>query len=101
MATEHRTAELRSIELHRLVAERLTDAMVVDARRRVERWLNTGGPVHPAYARQWLDLLSRPVPEIAAALVEDSSEMRDLRQNSPFAGALSEEERLAVINRIP
>ena len=26
--------------------------------------------------------------------------MRDLRQNSPFAGALSDEERLAVIRRV-
>jgi hypothetical protein len=34
MAAEHRTAELRSIELHRLIAERLDEAMVAGARER-------------------------------------------------------------------
>lgn len=100
MATDHRTAELRSIELHRLVAERLDEAMIAIARERVQGWLDADGPVHAVYARRWLKLLSLPVDQVASALVEDTPEMRDLRQNSPFAGALSDEERLAVIRRI-
>jgi hypothetical protein len=100
METGHRAAELPSIELHRLVAERLDEAAVVGARQRVERWLDDDGPVHPEYARRWLKLLSLPIPEIAAALTEDSPDMRDLRQNSPFAGTLPHSERLAALQRI-
>ena len=100
MATGHRTAELRSIELHRLVAERLDEPMVERARTRVQEWLSTDGPEHPVYAQRWLELLARPVGAVAAALTEDTEEMRDMRQNSPFAGVLSDEERLAVIRRV-
>ncbi len=73
--------------------------MVGRARARVEFWLLSDGPEHEVYARRWLDLLSRPVDEIAVALVEDSQPMRDLRQVSPFAGVLSDEERVATIRR--
>jgi hypothetical protein len=70
------------------------------ARARVEGWLANGGPVHPEYARRWLELLDRPLDELAAALTEDSEEMRAMRQTTPFAGALSDEERLAVIRDV-
>jgi hypothetical protein len=51
-------------------------------------------------ANRWRKLLGRPLPVILAALVEDNEEMRDLRQSSPFAGALSQEERVEVIRSI-
>ncbi len=48
-------------------------------------------------ARSWLDewerLLDGPVEDLLAALTSRSPRGRDLRQNSPFAGVLSEEER--------
>ncbi len=98
MANGHRTAELRSIELHRLVAQKLDDALVRRASERVQGWLaDEDAPVPSVYARQWSDLLSGPRDHLARSLTEDTPRMRDLRQNTPFAGALSESERLAVI----
>ena len=102
MANGHRTAELRSIELHRLVAAHLRrePELLERARARVAGWVEDGHPVPPSVASRWRKLLGRPLPVICAALVEDSEEMRDLRQSSPFAGALSQEERTEVIRSI-
>jgi hypothetical protein len=104
MANGHRTAELRSIELHRLVAEHLRrepELLLDRARDRVARWIEDGGPVPPSVAVRWRTLLGRPLPVIVAALVDDCEEMRDLRQSSPFAGALSQDERVQVIREHP
>src|SRR3954471_4166749 len=101
MAKGHRTAELRSIEIHRLVAERLNDALLAGAHKRVEGWLaDDAGTVPRVYASAWLELLLGPRVELQDALVEDSQRMRDLRQNTPFAGVLADEERLAIIRRV-
>jgi hypothetical protein len=100
MAAGHRTAELRSIELHRLVSGRLDDELVADTRRRLLGWLDDDGPEHPVYIRRWLALLDRPLDEVRRRLVEDSQEMRDLRQTTPFAGVIPDQERLQVIARI-
>jgi hypothetical protein len=102
MAASHRTAELRSIELHRLVAEHLRSEpeLLERARNRVAGWVEDGYPVSTSVANRWRTLLGRPLSELVAALVEDSEEMRDLRQSSPFAGALSQDERVQVIRSI-
>jgi hypothetical protein len=100
MPVGHRTAELRSLAFHRLVAERLDEELVARARARVEDWLVTGEPVSAPWARRWRDLLAQPVPVIAWRLTEDSEEMRDLRQTTPFAGVLSPQERWRVIREV-
>lgn len=100
MPIGHRTAELRSIAFHRLVAERLDDELLDSTRARVEGWLADGGPVPEAVALRWHALLSRPTEEIARALAEDTEEMRDMRQNTPFAGALAPQERWRIIREV-
>ena len=102
MAHGHRTAELRSIAFHRLVAERLEHdpELLRTARARVEEWIASGGPVHPHWARRWQELLAQPVPEIASVLVLDEEEARDLRQNTPFAGALTPAERWQIVREV-
>ncbi|MGO9901769.1 MAG: hypothetical protein ACLP50_16980 [Solirubrobacteraceae bacterium] len=96
----HRTAERRSIELHRLVADRLDDQLIDTTRDRVRGWLATPGPVHRDYAQRWLELLDGPRDDLIAALTRDTPEMRVLRQSSPFAGALSDEQRVSVLHSI-
>lgn len=86
--------------MHALVAERLDDELLEHARERVERWLADSGPVHPPAAACWRQILSLPRPEIAARLTEDSEQMRDLRQNTPFAGAVEPRERWRIISEI-
>ena len=89
----HRLAEARSLAYHRVVAKRLTTdaALLARARERVTAWLALVPQAH--YARAWADVLARPVPEIARILVDESDRARELRQSTPFAGALDARER--------
>ena len=96
----HRTQELRSIELHRLIAERLDEGLILRARARLYDWLADPGPERREYVQQWLDLLNGPRAALQAALVADTEQMRALRQCSPFAGALTDSERQQVFARI-
>jgi chorismate mutase len=99
VADGHRTAERRSLAYHAVIAERLDEAMVEEARERLER-LVAEGHQHPRYAERWRALLERPLDEIAAAIVADDQEARDLRQNSPFADVLNEQERWQIIEAV-
>jgi len=93
----HRLAEERSIAYHRVIAERLaTDPSVIRiARARVQRWLASAGAV-PAYARAWDAVLALPRAELQAFLVDPGEKARELRQSTPFAGALAPRERWRI-----
>lgn len=97
----HRTAELRSVALHRLVGEQLQrdPAILRAARERVAGWVRDG-PVDPGYARRWHELLSSTPALIALELAADTEEMRDLRQCTPFAGVVAPAERWRIIREI-
>jgi hypothetical protein len=95
----HRTSERRGLALHEVIAERLDDGTIEEARQRVDR-LHGDGHLHPRYAARWRELLARPIPEIAAAVLADDQGGRDLRQNSPFAGVLNEQERRLIIEAV-
>lgn len=93
----HQQAQLRGLAYHRALAKRLTSRMVADARQVVAGW-ELEGRIDPLYADLWRELLSKPVSEIRRELGADTQQMADLRQNSPFAGMLSERERRAVMD---
>lgn len=95
----HRVSELRSLAYHRVVAARLTPMIVDDARRLLWQW-ERGDKIDARYVDLWREILRRPMEDIRAALGDDSQPLRDLRQNSPFAGLLSEPERRKIIERI-
>jgi hypothetical protein len=95
----HRTAELRSLAFHRQVAQALDPQAVSKAQARVNKWVRDNGPVPRTWAKQWRTLLERPLAEIKQALTTDSEQMRELRQNTPFAGALSEADRMRLIGQ--
>jgi hypothetical protein len=92
----HRTAERRALAYHELIAERLDQGMVEEARERIDR-LASGSHLHPRYAERWRAVLTQPPAQIARAIVADTQEGSDLRQNSPFAGVLNEQERRRII----
>jgi uncharacterized protein YbaR (Trm112 family) len=99
----HRRAELLSLAYHRAIAQRLDDCIVRDAQDRLSRWLSQAR-IDPCYAKQWQTILANPPAEIEEAIGADTPHMNDLRQSSPFAGALSEPLRrraLALIDEIP
>ena len=60
-------------------------ATIADAERFVA-WRMAPDPHQREYALMWRDLLSRPPAEIAAALTEDSSRGRLLRETAPVFG---------------
>lgn len=99
-ASGHRTAERRARAYHAVVADRLDEATIDEARARVEQ-LATDGHLDPRYAERWRELLARPRDEIAYAIVADGQATVDLRQNSPFAGVLNEQERRRIIEANP
>jgi hypothetical protein len=53
---------------------------------------------HPEtpYVRGWDAVLRRPLDEIAAFLVDDGDDATELRQSTPFAGALGPRERWRI-----
>jgi hypothetical protein len=95
----HRTAELHALAYHRLVAERLDEHMVDAARRRVHRW-RQDGRVHPRWGEEWERILAMPLPRIARAISADTPRARELRQTSPFAGVLTEQERKLLVQAV-
>lgn len=95
-AGSHGRARARSLAYHRAVAQRLRKPMVAEARHVLLRWREQGR-IDERYADRWEQLLARPLPEIRHALLEQSQDADDLRQNSPFAGVLSEPERRRIM----
>lgn len=92
----HRTAELRSLAYHRRVAEKLSadPGLLERASAKVDAALGPArSALAPHYAHGWRRLLDGPKADLLAFLVSDGQEARDLRQASPFAGALSARER--------
>jgi len=95
----HDRARARSLAYHRGVAQRLRKPMVDEARHALFRWREQG-KIEDTYAQAWEQLLDRPIPEIRRALVEEGELADDLRQNSPFAGLLSEPERRKILSEV-
>jgi hypothetical protein len=95
----HRAPELRSLAYHRAIAPRLRRPMVDEAQRKLERWREEG-KVDPRYARAWEEVFALPMPELRKAITADDERGRDLRQNSPFAGLLSEPERRKILEAV-
>jgi hypothetical protein len=95
----HDRAERRNRAYHAAVARRLSKDTVRRALHQLWRWSEEGN-IDPRYADEWEALLRRPLPEIKRVLTEDSQRARDLRQSSPFAGALSEPERRKILEEI-
>jgi hypothetical protein len=60
--------------------------MRATARGRAKSWLD-----------EWERLLEGSVPALLAAMTSRSQYGRDLRQNSPFAGILNDDERAEVL----
>ena len=91
----HGRAERRSLAYHRALAKRLTRSMVDEALRLVWKWREHGS-IDDRYADDWEQVLGESMPRIRRIIGEDSQRGRDLRQNSPFAGMLSEAERRRI-----
>jgi hypothetical protein len=96
---QHRTAELRSLAYHRALAPRLRRPMVDEAERKLRRWTEEG-KIDPRYAQAWEEVFASSMVEIRKSITADDERGRDLRQNSPLAGLLSEPERRKLLEQV-
>lgn len=92
--------ERRSLALHRAVAAKLAAdpaGVLARARRNLEvmRRANQDGGAEAWFA-EWARRLRGPLAGVIEALVSHEEHARDLRQVTPFAGVLSDEERRAI-----
>lgn len=66
------------------------------ARATCQRWLQR----RPSpQVREWQEILSRPWEDVSLILTDVSEEGKRLRQNSPFCGILTQQERLDIYRR--
>ena len=91
------------LELHRTLLVKLLGDLGPArevAERNIERMRTS---VRGSQAHGWLDewqrLLAEPGPELIDAFLGEDEHSADLRQVSPFAGLLTQKERLAAIER--
>jgi hypothetical protein len=98
----HERIDLRSIALHRAIAEKLraNPALLEIARENIARWAPAAGRSRH-YLDAWQEVLQKPLEEMLRLIVEDTEEMRAMRQNNPFAGVLEPRERWAIYNLFP
>ena len=96
--SSHRLLEVRSLAMHAVIARKIErdPALLAIAHRNVERWSARWKESAPAWLEEWRELLSRPWQEVAALITESGERASRLRQSSPFAGVLSNEERWRI-----
>ncbi len=95
----HDRARRRSLAYHRALARGLGQPMVDDALRLLWKW-RLQGRIDRRHADAWERLLRRPLAEIREAIAAEGGAAEDLRQNSPFAGRLSEPERRKIVAQV-
>lgn len=96
-----RREEERSLWLHRALLGPLMrdpDRVFAQARSNLERWSasHRSDGMSQSYLREWERLLDQGVDAVADVLTGRNPHSVELRANSPFAGVVDEQERLAV-----
>ncbi len=96
--SSHRLLEVRSLAMHALIARKIErdPALLAIARRNLERWGARWQDSAPTWVEEWAQLLKQPWQNIAAFITESGERASRLRQSSPFAGILSNEERWRI-----
>ena len=99
-----RREERTSWYLHRAVAGKLRTAeserVLTTARANLDLLRrNVRGPQAQAWLDRWEEALGGSVADLTALLIATTPDGVDLRQVSPFAGALTQDERMAAIRK--
>jgi hypothetical protein len=95
--SSHRLLEARSLALHAVIARKLErdPTLLQIARANVERWSAQRNSA-AAWLDEWREILNQPWQNVAALITEPSENAARLRQSSPFAGILSNQERWRI-----
>jgi hypothetical protein len=93
----HQELDQRSLALHRLVADKMRHdaALLEKAKSILARWYETTSPRTHVYLFQWQQLFEQGLDVCLAAATEDSEYAAALRQASPLACLLTNQERFA------
>ena len=96
--SNHVISDLRSKILHIEVARKLIrrPELLTEARSRLQRMYQST-PYSRKYLERWEELLSGPLEGVLQVLGAENEESNALRHVSPFAGILSEKERLKTL----
>lgn len=96
-----RREERVSYEMHRLVVEKLADNPVPVLAKAAENLkgmrLRPHGSQAGGWVQEWERRIAGDLTELVEAMLRTDERSIDLRQMTPFAGVLSQEERLVAI----
>ena len=97
----HQDIDRRSLALHKLVAEKIrkNPELFEIAKNNVVEWRKIKDRSQKSYIDEWERILESGVDAALEVVTEDASRARRLRQSSPFAGVLTEEERLSFLKK--
>lgn len=100
MNDKYLAKDWRSLEIHRLVADRLMNdpSLINKAIGNIERWKkqNTSTP-----AEEWLPHIHQGLDHLISLLLSETDEGQRLRSLSPFVGDsfITQEERAVIFER--
>ena len=96
--SSHRLLEARSLAMHAVIARKIErdPALIEVARSNIERWRARRNSDELTWLNEWRELLKQPWQNIAALITEPSENAARLRQSSPFAGILTNQERWRI-----
>lgn len=96
--SSHRLLDARSLAMHAVMAQKIErdPSLLTIPRNNLARWRARWGGNAPRWFGEWLQIIARPWPEIAALITEPSENAARLRQSSPFAGVLTAAERKRI-----
>ncbi|MFC4149395.1 helix-turn-helix domain-containing protein [Micromonospora mangrovi] len=93
--------QVKSLWLHQAVAGRLVtdpDEVLGKARENLDRLLRQhADTMAGVWLKRWQDKIDEGVNSVLRALTSDDPESVELRQNSPFAGVLSQPQRTKIL----
>lgn len=95
----------KSLRLHQaLIGDLLEnpDAVIIKARENIALWLpqQRADGMSASYLREWDRILGSGLDRILEALTATDEKSFELRENSPFAGVLSQERRAKVLRTL-
>ena len=93
---DHRVLDQRSLRLAEAVVARIEAEPA-----RLEKVRAWAAQFDSAGISEWREILRGSWPEIGAALLRPDDEGQRLRQNSPFAGVLTPQERWGIYRDSP
>jgi hypothetical protein len=96
--SSHRLLEARSLAMHAVIARKIDrdPTLLAVAHRNIERWSTRWKDDPPAWLKEWRHVLKQPWQQVAALITDPSEHGARVRQSSPFAGILTNEERWRI-----